>query len=162
MSDWKSLVNLWNISFKTRDLIEFLQEYCTYKTISKRLFILLQKKTYYFLATARIGKKVNCLLQRLKIYNCLKECNKSCPKTVYTFFSQRFKRLILLSLYHVIQRVSALININKALSTDVCIIWSLKCLWPEKACKPLRYYNSLYHVVQSKYVCMKFLQVYQY
>lgn len=147
---------------QNRDLIEFLQEYCTYKTISKRLFILLQKKTYYFLATARIGKKVNCLLQRLKIYNCLKECNKSCPKTVYTFFFQRFKRLILLSLYHVIQRVSALININKALSTDVCIIWSLKCLWPEKACKPLRYYNSLYHVVQSKYVCMKFLQVYQY
>lgn len=147
---------------QNRDLMEFLQEYCTYKTISKRLFILLQKKPYYFLATARRGKKVNCLLQRLKIYNCLKECNKSCPKTVYTFFFQRFKRLILLSLYHVIQRVSALININKALSTDVCIIWSLKCLWPEKACKPRRYYNSLYHVVQSKYVCMKFLQVYQY
>lgn len=147
---------------QNRDLMEFLQEYCTYKTISKRLFILLQKKTYYFLATARIGNKVKCLLQRSKIYNCLKECNKSCPKTVYTFFSQRFKRLILLSLYHVIQRVSALININKALSTDVCIIWSLKCLWPEKACKPRIYYNSLYHVVQSKYVCMKFLQVYQY
>lgn len=143
---------------QNRDLIEFLQEYCTFPSDCSFYY----KKKYYFLATARRGNKVKCQLQRLKIYNCLKECNKSCPKTVYTFFFQRFKRLILLSLYHVIQRVSALININKALSTDVCIIWSLKCLWPEKACKPRRYYNSLYHVVQSKYVCMKFLQAYQY
>lgn len=33
---------------QNRDLIEFLQEYCTYKTISKRLFILLQKKHILF------------------------------------------------------------------------------------------------------------------